>query len=197
VTPPLSPSGFVGVGWIGNQPAGARGARVAAEQLAAILAPYRIVRCPELQEAARLLGHGCWPRPARASVPDFRTRNVRNGIYRGAMTDTDYPWEPPFAGTEAEHLIGALDRLRTTFRWKTDDLDAAGLQARIGASSLTLAGLLKHLAAEEDYIFTTKLSGQPVGAPWDATGWMAGTSELITAGLTECLVLVSVVSVRR
>jgi hypothetical protein len=87
------------------------------------------------------------------------------------MTDSDYPWEPPIAGTEAEHLVGALDRLRTTFRWKADDLDAAGLQTRIGASSLTLGGLLKHLAVVEDYVFTTKLRGEPIGAPWDATGW--------------------------
>ena len=76
-------------------------------------------------------------------------------------------WEPPLAGTELEHLAGALDRLRTTFRWKADDLDAAGLQARIGASSLTLGGLLKHLALVEDYTFTTKLRGEPPGAPWE------------------------------
>jgi hypothetical protein len=38
------------------------------------------------------------------------------------------PREPPLAGTEAEHLVGALDRLRTTF-----------------------GGLLKHLALMEDY----------------------------------------------
>jgi len=88
-----------------------------------------------------------------------------------AMNNSDYPWEPPLAGTEAEHLVGALDRLRTTFRWKADDLDAAGLQARIGASSLTLGGLLKHLAAQEDYASSTKLSGEPLGAPWDAAGW--------------------------
>jgi Protein of unknown function (DUF664) len=87
------------------------------------------------------------------------------------MTDSETPWEPPLAGTEAEHLLGALDRLRVTFRWKADDLDAAGLQARIGASSPTLGGLLKHLAALEDYTFTTKLRGEPLGAPWDALGW--------------------------
>jgi hypothetical protein len=87
------------------------------------------------------------------------------------MYNRDFPWEPPLAGTEAEQLIGALDRLRTTFRWKADDLDSAGLQARIGTSTLTLGGLLKHLAAVEDSIFTTKLTGEPVGAPWDATGW--------------------------
>jgi len=38
------------------------------------------------------------------------------------------------------------NRLRTTFRWKADDLDAAGLAVRVGASSLTLGGLLKHMA---------------------------------------------------
>jgi hypothetical protein len=87
------------------------------------------------------------------------------------MTDNEYPWEPPLAGTEVEHLLGALDRLRTTFRWKADDLDTDGLRTRIGASALTLGGLLKHLAAVEDYMFTTKLAGKPMGAPWDTTGW--------------------------
>ena len=87
------------------------------------------------------------------------------------MTSSDIPWEPPWAGTEAEHLVGALDRLRMTFQWKADGLDAAGLQVRIGASALTLGGLLKHLAFVEDYIFTTKLTGKPVGAPWDFTEW--------------------------
>jgi hypothetical protein len=87
------------------------------------------------------------------------------------VTDGDYPWEPPLAGSEVEHLVGALDRLRTTFRWKADDLDTTGLQTRVGASSLTLGGLLKHLAASEDFMFTTKLRGEPIGAPWEAKGW--------------------------
>jgi hypothetical protein len=86
------------------------------------------------------------------------------------MTHPDPPWEPPLAGTEIEHLIGALDRLRTTFRWKADGLDTAGLQTRVGASALTLAGLLKHLALVEDHIFATRLSGQPIGEPWQS-GW--------------------------
>jgi hypothetical protein len=86
------------------------------------------------------------------------------------MTD-DPPWEPPLAGTEVEQLVGALDRLRTTFRWKADGLDAAGMRARVGASSLTLGGLLKHLAFVEDYLFTTKLTGERVGAPWDFSEW--------------------------
>ncbi len=89
------------------------------------------------------------------------------------MTTSDTPWEPPLAGTEAEHLVGALERLRATFRWKADDLDSAGLRVRIGASSLTLGGLLKHLTYVEEESFGRKLSGTPLGPPWNAVDWKA------------------------
>ncbi|QLY29429.1 DUF664 domain-containing protein [Nocardia huaxiensis] len=89
------------------------------------------------------------------------------------MSEDDCPWEPPLAGTEAEHLIGALERLRTTFRWKADNLGSAGLQTRIGASDLTLGGLLKHLARVETECFTAKLTGAPLGQPWDNADWSA------------------------
>ncbi len=101
------------------------------------------------------------------------------------MPNTDYPWEPPLAGTESEHLVGALDRLRTTFRWKADDLDAAGLQTRIGASSLTLGGLLKHLALVEDFYSSTKLSGESPGAPWDAADWDAAPDWEFTSAAND------------
>ena len=87
------------------------------------------------------------------------------------MSTDAVPWEPPLAGTEAEQLVGALERLRATFRWKADGLDAVGLGARLATSTLTLGGLLKHLAAMEDYTFTHKLSGAPMGDPWEAVGW--------------------------
>ncbi|GGT02196.1 DUF664 domain-containing protein [Nonomuraea spiralis] len=87
------------------------------------------------------------------------------------MSDSDTPWEPPLAGSEADHLLGALDRLRTTFRWKADGLDAAGLRARVGASALTLGGLLKHLALVEDHLTTVRLTGAPLGEPWESSGW--------------------------
>jgi len=87
------------------------------------------------------------------------------------MTDDDEtPWEPPLAGTESEHILGALDRLRATFRWKADDLDAHGLRTTIGASALTLGGLLKHLALVEDEVSTTRLRGDVIGEPWAAMG---------------------------
>ncbi len=91
------------------------------------------------------------------------------------MTQT--PWEPPLAGTEAEHLLGALDRQRTTFRYKVDGLDADGLRTRIGASALTLGGLMSHLAAVEDHYSTVRLSGDPMGGPWQDLAAPGGAGE--------------------
>jgi hypothetical protein len=76
------------------------------------------------------------------------------------------PWEPPMSGTEVEHLRGSLNRLRTTFRWKADDLDLDGLSRTIGSSDLTLGKLLKHLACVEDEKFGMALSGADYGPPW-------------------------------
>ncbi len=90
-------------------------------------------------------------------------------------THEDDPWEPAIAGTETEQLLGALDRQRWTFRYKADGLDVAGLTTTIGASSLTLGGLLKHLALVEDVQVTEKLDGGPYGERWDLYG--AGESE--------------------
>jgi hypothetical protein len=86
------------------------------------------------------------------------------------VTEVDPPWEPPLAGSEAEHLVGSLERLRATFRWKADGLDTTQLQVRLGSSALTLGGLLKHLAFVEDYMFTTKLRGESPGEPWNSAG---------------------------
>ena len=66
-------------------------------------------------------------------------------------------------------------------RGKADDLDAAGLQTRVGAAGLTLGRLLKHLAAVKDYTFTTKLPGKRIGAPWDATVLDGGDWEFTSA----------------
>jgi uncharacterized protein DUF664 len=86
-------------------------------------------------------------------------------------TWTPPSWEPPLAGPEAEQLIGSLDRMRTTFRYKVDGLDAAGLRTQLPTSRLTLAGLIKHLAVQEDYASSVKLSGEPLGPSWDDNGW--------------------------
>jgi Protein of unknown function (DUF664) len=103
------------------------------------------------------------------------TRDVQRTVEPAAPVEpvVDPPWEPPIAGTELEHLSAALDRLRTTFRWKAGSLDADGLRAQVGASSLTLGALLKHLAFVEDYYFSTKLRGESPGPPWETVDWDA------------------------
>ena len=68
--------------------------------------------------------------------------------------------EPPVAGTEVDTLIGSLERQRRTFAWKCGDLDSAGLQATTAATTMTLGGLLKHLALVEADYFAVKLLGQ-------------------------------------
>jgi uncharacterized damage-inducible protein DinB len=52
-------------------------------------------------------------------------------------------------------------------------LEALGLRAKVGASSMTLGGLLKHLALVEDEYFSRRLSGRELGPPWDAVDWDA------------------------
>jgi uncharacterized damage-inducible protein DinB len=81
--------------------------------------------------------------------------------------------EPPLAGDETATLLGCLERQRAIFAWKCGGLDTAGLQAKVGASSITLGGLLKHLALVEDDWFSEKLVGRDQGPPWDTVDWDA------------------------
>jgi hypothetical protein len=76
--------------------------------------------------------------------------------------------EPPMTGSEVDMLLFALDRSRAQFAWKCGGLDAAGLTRPHPPTAMTLGGLLKHLAADEDRTTARALTGQPVGAPWDA-----------------------------
>lgn len=80
------------------------------------------------------------------------------------------PWEPPLAGTDAEQVLGSIERMRATFRWKVDGLDAEGLSHRVGASELTLGSLLKHLAHMEDHYFTRLSAGRGYPAVWGELG---------------------------
>jgi len=81
--------------------------------------------------------------------------------------------EPPLAGDETATLLGSLERQRATLAWKCGGLNAAGLRATVGASSMTLGGLLKHLANVENDSFSVRLLGRDPGPPWDAVDWDA------------------------
>jgi hypothetical protein len=81
--------------------------------------------------------------------------------------------EPPVAGSELDTLLGALERQRRYVAWKCGNLDSARLQATLGPSSMTLGGLLKHLALVEDDMFSVKLHGRDSSPPWDTVDWDA------------------------
>ncbi|HEX8094085.1 DinB family protein [Jatrophihabitans sp.] len=78
---------------------------------------------------------------------------------------------PPPAGNEIDTLLGGLDRQRATLAWKCAGLDPAGLRATVGVSSVTLGGLLKHLALVEDHTFGEKFLGRELGPPWNTVDW--------------------------
>ena len=91
----------------------------------------------------------------------------------GPVTDIDEHGrpEPPLAGDETATLLGFLDHQRATLAWKCAGLDATGLNATVGPSSMTLGGLLKHLALVEDVWFSVRLHGRDRRPPWDAVDW--------------------------
>jgi uncharacterized damage-inducible protein DinB len=81
--------------------------------------------------------------------------------------------EPPVAANEIDTLLGYLDYQRATLEWKTRGVDAAGLRCTIASSTMTLAGLLKHMAYVEDHWFGCMLLDLPRTSPWAEVDWVA------------------------
>ncbi len=91
------------------------------------------------------------------------------------MTDLDEYGrpEPPLIADEVEMLLGFLDYQRATLAWKCGGLDAEGLTVTVGVSSITLGGLLKHMAYVENAWFSRWLHGHDRRPPWDTVDWEA------------------------
>jgi uncharacterized damage-inducible protein DinB len=81
--------------------------------------------------------------------------------------------EPPLEADETTMLLAFLDYQRATLAWKCGGLDGAGLRATAAASSMTLGGLLKHLAMVEDLWFSRFLHGNDRAAQWSHVDWQA------------------------
>jgi hypothetical protein len=79
--------------------------------------------------------------------------------------------DPPIAGDETAAVLGELDRVRSYLAWKCGGLDTAGLNQRLGPSTVTLGGLLKHLTLVEDTHFERLLWGRKPGPPWSDVDW--------------------------
>ena len=79
--------------------------------------------------------------------------------------------DPPLAAAEVETLLGFLDFQRATLAWKCAGLDDEQLRTRLHPTSMTLAGLLKHLARVEDGWFTEVVAERDMPEPWADLPW--------------------------
>ena len=92
------------------------------------------------------------------------------------MTEPDDPGrtEPAFDLPDERTMLAAyLDYHRATLLMKASGLTQAQLAQTLASSSLTLGGLLKHMALVEDSWFTERFAGQPMPPPFDAVDWDA------------------------
>ena len=83
--------------------------------------------------------------------------------------------EPPLTANETDTLLAFLEYQRATLAWKCAGLNTAGMAVTVGASSITLGGLLKHLAYVEDDWFSRWLHGRDRQPPWDTVDWKVDT----------------------
>lgn len=90
-----------------------------------------------------------------------------------AQIDEQGRTEPPLAADELASLTGFLDYQRQTLEWKCRALGADGLRATTASSSMTLGGLLKHMALVEDIWFSVRLFGREPAEPWASVDWQA------------------------
>jgi hypothetical protein len=81
--------------------------------------------------------------------------------------------EPESSGPELQQLCAFLDFQRATVLWKAEGLDAEQLRRSHPPSSLTLAGLLNHLALVEDSWFRDRFAGLPEDELWAGVDWKA------------------------
>lgn len=88
------------------------------------------------------------------------------------MTSTERT-DPPLCADEATTLLGFLDYHRHTLLLKTADLDGDQLDRTHPPSSMTLGGMLKHLALVETSWFSEIFLGGTEMSPFDTVDWAA------------------------
>jgi uncharacterized damage-inducible protein DinB len=81
--------------------------------------------------------------------------------------------QPPYDAGEVETLLVFLDHQRATLEWKCGGLSDEQLRVPLPPSSITLGGLLKHLACVEDSWFAETVGGEPLPEPWASVDWEA------------------------
>jgi uncharacterized damage-inducible protein DinB len=81
--------------------------------------------------------------------------------------------DPPLSADETATVLGFLDYHRATLRRKVDGLDTAQLDTRLPPSTMTLGGMVKHLAFVEHWWTRCVFEGREYGEPWASVDWDA------------------------
>lgn len=81
--------------------------------------------------------------------------------------------QPPLQADEVDTLRAFLDYQRATLLRQCDGLDATQLNTALPPSTMTLGGMLKHLAYVEDWWFGEIFGGGEPIAPWTGVDWDA------------------------
>ncbi|MFC7623996.1 DinB family protein [Microlunatus sp. GCM10028923] len=90
--------------------------------------------------------------------------------------------DPPLRADELTTLLGFLNYHRATLQRKAEGLDHDQLGRTHPPSTLTLAGLLKHVALNESHWFGYVLHDRPLPEPFASADWDADIDwELTTA----------------
>jgi pimeloyl-ACP methyl ester carboxylesterase/uncharacterized damage-inducible protein DinB len=146
------------------------------------LAPVReFTKIHDVEHVDLPTGH--WPQFTRPeelgrailAIVDRAASAVGTGAGSGtqAVLDDHGRPEPPLSADETATVLGFLEFQRATLAWKCEGLDAAGLRATTAASSMTLGGMLKHLAYVEDLWCSRRLHGRDPEPPWGTVDWDA------------------------
>jgi uncharacterized damage-inducible protein DinB len=92
----------------------------------------------------------------------------------------------PQVADELTMLTAFLEWMRATLRMKAGDLDAEQLRRRLEPSTMTLGGLVTHMAWVESWWFTEIFRGESPGEPWASFDWKAdGDAEWTVAATME------------
>lgn len=74
--------------------------------------------------------------------------------------------DPPWAASEKEMLEAFLDFQRATLLWKVSGVSDEDLRRKPTVSSMSLLGLVKHLAYVERSWFQVVFMNRELGVPW-------------------------------
>jgi uncharacterized damage-inducible protein DinB len=81
--------------------------------------------------------------------------------------------DPPSLADERTQLMAFLDYHRATLLWKTEGLTGEQLARTLAPSTMTLGGMLKHLALVEDDWLSVFLLGHEPDPLWRDVDWEA------------------------